>query len=514
MSATTLKPVRTIPWDLIAICACAAAFRFWELGIKPPHFDEGINGHFVQTIWRNGFYSYDPTNFHGPLFFYFLQVAEMLFGRSVVAYRSVAILFSLLILTLVYMHKKWLGPSAKWAALFLAVSPAFAFYSRYAIHEMLFVFGEVLFCYGFLTYLTESRRRGLLHLTTATVILLTTKETFFIFMGTLAIAWAMVRYMPGRLLMPRLAPFPESGRVIEPVSRPDRLMIYAVGALAFLGLFNGFFQHWQGALDFFRAFAFWSKTGTGGTGHSKEMIYWVKLMARYEWWALLSLAVALPLAFWPSARVGIVARFMALLALGSFASYSLIPYKTPWLILNMLWPIALGFGLLIQSFPKVLPRSGRNLAVLVLCVHALKVSYDLNFHNYENDSEPYVYVQTTNQFKAVISALEKKRAKFPEVLTYPIAVLNRDTWPLPWVLGEYTKNSFTQIESWRPNEEPMLILSDAKDRAEIERRIKGQWYVMPFQIRHSYENGFAFFKADLFRGFLPEDAKLMTVGQQ
>jgi hypothetical protein len=125
-----------------------------------------------------------------------------------------------------------------------------------------------------------------------------------------------------------------------------------------------------------------------------------------------------------------------------------------------------------------------------------------------------VYVQTTNQFKAVIATLERKRAKFPEVLTYPIAILNRDTWPLPWVLGEYTKNSFTQLENWKPAEEPMLILSDAKDQVELVKRIKGQWYVLPFQIRHSYDQGFAYFKAEVFEGFVPAGARRLEGGMQ
>jgi predicted membrane-bound mannosyltransferase len=41
--------------------------RFFLLGIKPPHFDEGINGWFVDQVVHNGFYRYDPTNYHGPL---------------------------------------------------------------------------------------------------------------------------------------------------------------------------------------------------------------------------------------------------------------------------------------------------------------------------------------------------------------------------------------------------------------------------------------------------------------
>src|SRR5688572_33436494 len=45
------------PWAIIAL---GAFLRLFLLGIKPPHFDEGINGWFVDQMVKNGFYRYDP----------------------------------------------------------------------------------------------------------------------------------------------------------------------------------------------------------------------------------------------------------------------------------------------------------------------------------------------------------------------------------------------------------------------------------------------------------------------
>src|SRR6266542_5236941 len=73
-----------VPW---AILGLAVFLRFFLLGIKPPHFDEGINGWFVDQVMKNGFYRYDPTNYHGPLHFYVLLLFESLFGRNVWALR-------------------------------------------------------------------------------------------------------------------------------------------------------------------------------------------------------------------------------------------------------------------------------------------------------------------------------------------------------------------------------------------------------------------------------------------
>jgi len=75
-----LAEVDWIPWVIIGL---AAFLRFFLLGIKPPHFDEGINGWFVDAhIIKEGFYKYDPTNYHGPLHFYVLLLSQTLFGRN------------------------------------------------------------------------------------------------------------------------------------------------------------------------------------------------------------------------------------------------------------------------------------------------------------------------------------------------------------------------------------------------------------------------------------------------
>src|SRR6266404_6411152 len=63
---TRFAEIDWVPWMIIGL---AAFLRFFLLGIKPPHFDEGINGWFVDQVIKNGFYRYDPTNYHGPLHF-------------------------------------------------------------------------------------------------------------------------------------------------------------------------------------------------------------------------------------------------------------------------------------------------------------------------------------------------------------------------------------------------------------------------------------------------------------
>src|SRR5205814_3163227 len=97
-----------VPW---AILGLAAFLRLLLLGIKPPHFDEGINGWFVDQVIKNGFYRYDPTNYHGPLHFYVLLVSESLFGRNLWALRLPVVLVSIGCVWLALKFEPFVGRS-------------------------------------------------------------------------------------------------------------------------------------------------------------------------------------------------------------------------------------------------------------------------------------------------------------------------------------------------------------------------------------------------------------------
>src|SRR6267142_1468299 len=112
---TRLAETDWTPWMIIGF---AALLRFFLLGIKPPHFDEGINGWFVDQMVKNGFYKYDPTNYHGPLHFYVLFLSQTLFGRNVWALRLPVVLVSILCVWLTLRFEPFVGrPVARLAAI-------------------------------------------------------------------------------------------------------------------------------------------------------------------------------------------------------------------------------------------------------------------------------------------------------------------------------------------------------------------------------------------------------------
>lgn len=504
------SPLRFQLWPLLAV---AALFRFWQLGLKPPHFDEGINGHFVLQIWKDGFYSYDPTNFHGPLYFYFLQLAEVLWGRSVESFRFATAILSTGVVAMAFSLRRFLGPAAMAAAWILAVSPAFTFYGRYAIHETLFVFAQMLFIYGRLNWLQAPSRQAIAQMAAAVVILLSTKETFFIFLGT----WFIAEF--GVFVLERWE------RSLRPWSRwstlgkEEKTLLLQIGIgatvvslVTLAALFSGFFAKFSGVVDFFRAFDFWTKTGSQGNGHEKPFFYWLELLARYEWGLLLGLAASL-YALWKLRTGERWQRVLLLAGFGQWLAYSLIAYKTPWLLLSF-WPLA--FFLLPPSPESRWVRRTLAASVAFVVAGTSWISWNLNFVNYADPSERYVYVQTTTDYSAVMAVLKQKVDRSPEARNLPIVIMIQDPWPLPYDISLFPKARYAKLEDVSADPSIVatagLLLIDGSILEGLQKVMPKQFAQMPFQLRDAYSKGWALFDFEAFKDVLAVDVPLVGPG--
>ncbi len=137
-------------WQVAAlvILLVAAILRLYLLTDKVFHHDEGVNGNFMVSLFRTGYYHYDPANYHGPTLYYaallISSIASIFVGKSGLndfTLRLVTVIFGMGVVWLLLCMKKWLGGfGALAAAALAAVSAGFVFFSRYFIHEILFVF--------------------------------------------------------------------------------------------------------------------------------------------------------------------------------------------------------------------------------------------------------------------------------------------------------------------------------------------------------------------------------------
>jgi predicted membrane-bound mannosyltransferase len=120
--------------------------------------------------------------------------------------------------------------------------------------------------------------------------------------------------------------------------------------------YSSFFTNYpQGVYDSLKTFQFWTKTGKEAHVHP---------FVTYFWWLLLQEspllvfgAIGAAVALLKPAKS--LALFSALWAFGLLAAYSLIAYKTPWLALSFIVPLALISGVAIQcDWPVGWPGPG------------------------------------------------------------------------------------------------------------------------------------------------------------
>ncbi len=146
----------------LLVTAIAAFLRFWQLELKPLHHDEGVNGYFLKTLFEQGVYNYDPTNYHGPTLYYITLAFAKIFGLEIFSIRAGVAVFGVLIVVLTFFLRKYIGAAGSlFAALLLALSPGMVFISRYFIHEIFFVFCSLGVVLGVLFFI-EGRKAGVL----------------------------------------------------------------------------------------------------------------------------------------------------------------------------------------------------------------------------------------------------------------------------------------------------------------------------------------------------------------
>jgi uncharacterized protein (TIGR03663 family) len=486
----------------IVIFLIAAVLRLYDLDLVPLHHDEGVNGNFLVRLVRDGAYQYDPENYHGPTLYYFSalwpwivrvlfgKAAQETYGLTTFTIRMIPAFFGLATIGLIFLLRRHLGTIATLsAALLLAVSPGAVYLSRYFIHEMQFVFftfAIVVAC----IYFYEQRNAFYLILAAASASLLfATKETAMISFAVLIIALVVMvvylRLRRGKVAAPKTRgrTQPAQGfwsRFIEELGGPVAVGVYVVLSLAvFAGLwvafYSSFFTYSQGISGSFKTFEIWTRTGTVAHVHPFfQYVYW---LAQREG-ALLFLGIA-GAAFIVLKPKKPFALFAALWAFGLLAAYSLIPYKTPWLLLNFVVPLSLIAGYAIQAIYEFDHRQFRLTGVLLLIAVGFTAyqMIDLNFINYDNDNSRYVYVyaHTTRGMLELVDEIDRIAKQESGGLT-GITILSPDYWPLPWYLRNYSRVGY--YGRLAPSTEPMIIANE-NQKPDIEANFRDLYRQVP-----------------------------------
>ena len=493
-----------VPW---AILGLAAFLRFFLLGIKPAHFDEGINGWFVDQVVKNGFYRYDPTNYHGPLHFYVLLLFESLFGRNVWALRLPVVLVSIGCVWLALKFEPLVGRNvARIAALAMAISPSFVFYGRYAIHEVWLELFSTMFILGLLGLWRLGTLSYLWYAGMGLAGMILTKETYAIHVACAVLA------IPALAVSIALSRVPDAKPAKQTWSWIDLAIVLIVGAVAIIFFYSGTFFNWSGVKGLYLAFKAWTETGAAGHGHEKPWDYWFRLMgpsweaggtnfSGYE----LPMLAGLILCLFCQKFKNLSLRYLAIYGVGSLIAYSYVKYKTPWCIISFGWPFLFTFGAAILLVrPKNLRKVYIAIGVL-LCVSFVR-SIWLNYFRCSSPTEPYAYVQTYNDIFKLTRPLLKLAKRDPAYYHLVGHLIRSSVYPLPWMLGDFDRVGYYEGGNMPANIDGDFLLVQQDKIKDVESKLKNAYYTDTLTIRNYQDPSKLYLSAKVFKEFFPGKA--------
>jgi uncharacterized protein (TIGR03663 family) len=473
-------------WRLssVGVLIVGAFLRLYRLSLVPLHHDEGVNGNFLVTLVREGKYTYNPENYHGPTLYFFSAVIPWIarffggkafgdnYGLTTFNIRFVTAAFGIGTICLALLLRKRIGTiGALSAAGLLAISPGAVYLSRYFIHESLFVFFTVGIVVAALKYYDSRRATYLILASISAALMVATKETWIINGPVLLIAWfATNAYFRLReRLAGRRSEWPLGERLRQTIERfggPVPLTTVALTALAVFIIVNvlfysSFFTNYpKGVSDAMQTLRFWSHRTHEHEHPWYQYIYW---LLQEESMLIILGGLGALIAVWRANNR--LAVFLSLWSFGLLAGYSLVGYKTPWISLNFIVPLALTSGYSLDVAYQKLRQFGQpwlfTLLAVLIAAPSIYQMYELNFVHYDDDAYPYVYAHTRREMLQMLDEIDKVSKRMSTGTDTGIAIVSPDYWPLPWYLRDYKKvGYYQQIVA---TNEPIIIGSTAQE---------------------------------------------------
>jgi hypothetical protein len=160
--------------------------------------------------------------------------------------------------------------------------------------------------------------------------------------------------------------------------------------------------------------------------------------------------------------------------------YSIISYKTPWNILQFYYGTLLlaGSGMVhvfrIRTHRWL--KTGISVLVLLGAVHWLYTSYSINFRQYSDPANPYVYAHTSEDVRDIAEVVSRVSQVHPDGRDVPIEIIIPDNeyWPLPWYLRAFKNTAWWDHVEYGQPAAPLIIAA-----ASVENELIKKIYEMP-----------------------------------
>ena len=472
-----------------AVVALGIGLRLPDLRHRPMHTDEAVHAVKLGVLLETGESTYDAREYHGPTLNVFTRIPAWIRGQSTFAdldeatLRIIPVCFGLLLILLSPLLVPLIGRNAALAsALWIAVSPVQAYYSRYYIQETLFVcFAFALLVLVF-RYLRARRWIWALGAGVALGMLHATKETDILVLGAAAAAGSAV-WLDERIRRPSVAR--STGRL-----KTMHGLIFLLAAVLVAGFFfSSFFTKPGGFLDSFRTYRTYFHRGTGQTLHVHPWYYYFRLLFFFHvpgkpvW----SEAWFLPFAFLGAHRVfrhsgraegdpkSGFGRFLVVYTLVLGAVFSSIPYKTPWNVLGFHHGLLLLAGLgTAELFHAVKNRNRKAgvVALLAVSLSAMAGQAVLLNRTYDSDPcNPWVYAHPGPDVHRISETVEAAAAAGPDGLRTHVEVVvpGHGYWPLPWTLRRLKNVGWYDAVDLRVPAAPIVLVAPEREPALVRK---------------------------------------------
>jgi uncharacterized protein (TIGR03663 family) len=169
---------------VLAVTLFSLTLRFFALGSRAFHWDEGRVGYWILRYAENGIWEYHAV-IHGPFVYHVNKYLFQLFGASdFVARAPVAVVSGLLPLTAWLFRERLNRVEMVTVGLFFAANPIILYYSRFMRNDVLLA-AFMIYALAFYTRLFDTRKPRYLYAGTLMLALaFTTKENVLVYVVT------------------------------------------------------------------------------------------------------------------------------------------------------------------------------------------------------------------------------------------------------------------------------------------------------------------------------------------
>jgi uncharacterized protein (TIGR03663 family) len=428
------------------------------------HTDEAVNAYRIGELLAGTNFIYDPQDRHGPALFAIAEPLVKLLGAkdfsnlTETQLRLTPVVFGSAMILIIGAGVEMFGfVACLVAALLFAFGPLPVYYSRYFIHETLFVAATLgLILSGWRMLQSKSALSAALAGFCA-ALMLACKETAVIHFFAIGVAIVGGCFWRPREKLPSL-----------------KITATAIGVFLFTAilLFTWFGQNWSVFADLLHAIPRFAARA-GGEGHEKPFSYYFNLLDPMVVLTIVAVGGVYAAICDAVGDGGKPDLLLAIYGFVIFIIYSAIPYKTPWLALNLWLPLALLCGSGVAAFWEQVKNPGGRWAIgiagaFLLATLAVQTKV-LAFDKPADEKNPYAYAHTGEDLLRLSPRLEElaKQYHLPDPR---IAVVAADAWPLPWYLRKFSQVGFWQPEQETGDADFFITTTDVSDK--LAERLK------------------------------------------